>query len=127
MDAIPQAFNPPCEPVDEVVPTLFVKVVGSQFLIGFMAGEHMEGAHDNGMRHGHDGALLASAGCQALIQGRQVGPLGAGGGMGQLRQPGPQDAIPLARLPRAPLPRQPRDAQLVALASRLGPAPSDSL
>jgi hypothetical protein len=57
-----------------------------------MAGQHMEGAHDDGMRRRHDGALLPLAGGQALIQGRQVGPLGPGEGMGQLRQISPASA-----------------------------------
>ena len=64
----------------------------------------MGGTHDDRMRHRHDGALLPSARREALIQGRQVGPLGAGRRMGQLCQARAQGSVAFASLPRAPLP-----------------------
>ena len=102
--AIAQALQPPGEPVYEVLAPLFVKVVRSQLVIPSMAGEHVERPHDGRMCDGQDGAFFPSTGGQALIQGRQVGSFGPGGGMGHLRQACTQGAIALAGLPRPPRP-----------------------
>jgi len=84
--AIPQPLHPPCELVDEMFAPTFVKVMGPQLPIGFLAREPMEGTDHDRMGHGDDGTLLPPTGGQALIQGRQLGPLGVGCRMGQLGQ-----------------------------------------
>src|SRR5262249_30324421 len=99
--AIPQPLNPPCELVDEMFAPTFVKVMDPQLPIGFMAREHMEGTDHDRMGDGDDGSFLPPTGGQTLIQGRQIGPLGAGCRMGQLGQACAQGLVAGAGLPRA--------------------------
>ncbi len=101
---IPEALNSSGQVVDEMVAPLLIKIVGPQFTVQFMAGEHMEGTHNDGVGNGHDRPLSPATGGQALIQGRQVGPFGPRSSVSQLRQAGPQGAIALAGLARACLP-----------------------
>jgi hypothetical protein len=89
----------PCEPVDEMVTPLLLKIVGPEFMVGFVTGQHMERTDDDGMRHSPNGPFLPTACGQAMISGRQVGPFGPCSGVGYLRQAGPQGAIALASLP----------------------------
>jgi hypothetical protein len=51
---IPKALNPSGQVVDEMVAPLLIKIVGPQFTVGFMAGEHMEGTDDDRMGDSHD-------------------------------------------------------------------------
>src|SRR5437879_1699258 len=67
MHPIPQAFNPPGEPIDGELPPPFVEIIGSQFTVHFIAGEHVKNTTHNGVRHGNDGPLLPPADGEALI------------------------------------------------------------
>jgi hypothetical protein len=100
MDVIPEALKPSGQTTDEVVAPLFTKIVGPQFTIRFVAREHMEGTDHDCMSHGHDRLPSPPTGSEALIQGRQIAPLGAGRRMGHLGQPGSEDTVAFARLPR---------------------------
>jgi hypothetical protein len=77
---------------------MFVKVVGSQLSTRFVPGEHRERTDHGGVHHRQDHPLLPSAGRQAVIHDRQRGSLGAGRGVGQLRQAGPQEVSHVDRL-----------------------------
>ena len=79
-------LNPSGQAVDEMLPPTFIKIIGPQLAIRFMAGEHVKRADDNRMGHGYDGPFLPSTGSQALVQGGQIRSLGPGGGMGDLGQ-----------------------------------------
>src|SRR5262249_10929990 len=67
MHPIPQPFNPPGEPIDRELPPPFVKIIGPQFTVTFIAREHVKDTTHNGVRHGNDGPLLPTADGQTLI------------------------------------------------------------
>lgn len=67
-----QALDAPRQPVDQVVASMFVEVVGPQFPIRFGPGEHMEGADNDGVGHRENRPLFAPAGGQALLEGRPI-------------------------------------------------------
>ena len=46
MDAIPQVFNPPREPIDGVMAPLGIEVMGPSILIRFLAREPVKGTKD---------------------------------------------------------------------------------
>jgi hypothetical protein len=94
MEAISPVFNPPCEPIDEVMPPLGIEVMGHEILRGFLAREHAKGTDNHRVRDGDDGPFLPPSGRQAVIQGRQVRPLGARRGVGQLREDRPEGLVP---------------------------------
>jgi hypothetical protein len=48
MHTISQVLNPPGEPIDGELPPLFVKIVGPQFAVHFIAGEHVKDTTHNG-------------------------------------------------------------------------------
>ena len=72
------------------------QVLAPQLPIGFVADEHVKGTDHDGVSDRDDRPFLPPAGGQALIEGRQVGPLRAGRRMGQLRQPCAQGLVGLA-------------------------------
>jgi hypothetical protein len=76
LHTIPQAFNPPGEPIDGKLPPPFVKILGPQFTILFIAREHVKDTTHHGVRHGNDGPFLPPADGEALIEGRQIRVLG---------------------------------------------------
>ncbi len=67
MHTISQVLNPPGEPIDGELPPPFVKIVGPQFAVHFIAGEHVKDTTHNGVRHGNDGPLLPTTYSEALI------------------------------------------------------------
>jgi len=64
---IPQVLNPPGESIDRELPPPFVKIVGPQFAVPCMAGEHGKDTAHDGVRYGNDGPLLATAYGEALV------------------------------------------------------------
>ena len=59
--AIPQAGHLPGEPVDKMVASTFVNVMGPQLLRRFVAREPREGTDPARVSDGHDGPLLPPA------------------------------------------------------------------
>jgi hypothetical protein len=88
----------PWATIDKMLPLLCIIVGGASLMIRFVAGESMAGTDHDRVCHGHDGACLAPARGQALIQGRRGGPLGPGRRLRQRRQPGPQSPMALLGL-----------------------------
>jgi hypothetical protein len=101
LDVIPEALNPPRQPVDEMVALMVVNVGGASLLIRFVAREHVEGTDHHRVGHRHNGAFLPPPGRQAMIQGRHVRALGQRGRMRQWRQPSPQGPVPFPGFSRA--------------------------
>src|SRR5204863_3377005 len=79
----------------EVVRTEFVEVDGG-------VNQQVVGDHEDRMRDRARRAFLPAAGGQAAVLRAQVGPPGAGGGVGRLDQDPPEGAIPLAGLAAQP-------------------------
>jgi hypothetical protein len=77
---------------------MYSEVIGSQLVIRFVAGAPVERTDHARGRRGHDGAFLAPARGQPMIQRRHIGPLGQRRGMRQWRQTGPQSPITLPGL-----------------------------
>src|SRR5262245_9694756 len=90
MPMIPQAFNPPGEPIDRARPPPFVTIIGPEFTVSCMAGEPVKDTPQNGVRHGHGGSLLPTADGEALIEGRKRRVLGPHSSMGELGQDRPE-------------------------------------
>lgn len=67
MNAIPQVFNPPREPIDGVMAPLGIEVMGPSILIRFLAREHVKGTKDHRVRDRHNGPFLPPAGGQTVI------------------------------------------------------------
>src|SRR5215813_658208 len=105
MYAIPEMLNPPGQPIHCVVSSSLVKIVGPSFAVGFLAGEHVKSTAHDRVGHRDHGPILPTTCREALIQRREIRPLGPDGGMGELCQDGPEGAIPLAGFARALLAR----------------------
>jgi hypothetical protein len=99
--ARPQPGHPPGEPVDTMVWSTFVNVMGPQLLRRCVAGEPMEGTDPDRVGDGHEGPCLPPARGEARRHGRPRGPLGAGRRMGPRGQACTQGAVPCAGLPGA--------------------------
>ncbi len=112
-----QACNPPDEPIDRELPPPFVKIIGPQFTVPFMAGEHGKDTPHDGVRHSKDGPLLPTADGEALREGRERRVLGPHGSMGELGQDRPEGRLPLRVLPERCVP---------ALASVPGATPAQA-
>ena len=67
MHTISQVLNPPGEPIDGELPPPFVKIVGPEFAVRFIAGEHVKDTAHDGVRYGNDGPLLSTAYGEALV------------------------------------------------------------
>ena len=102
---IPQVLNPSGESIDRELPPPFVKIVGPQVTVHFMAGEHVKDTAHDGVRYGNDSPLLSTAYGEALVEGGAIGVLGPHGGMGELGQDRPEGPIALTRSARAVLTR----------------------
>jgi hypothetical protein len=92
-DAIAQVLQTPCEAIDQRLPLMVITVGGSSRMLGFVAGEPVEGTDHDRVRHGHEGAFLAPARGQPMIQGRQGGSRGQRRRRRQWRQTGPQSPM----------------------------------
>src|SRR5262249_35747685 len=103
MHTISQVLNPSGEPINGELPPPFVKIVGPQFAVRFLTGEHMKSTDHHRVCHGDDGSLLPTAYCETVIQRREIGVLGPHGRMRQLGQDGSQGAIALTGFARASL------------------------
>ena len=79
-----------------MLPPVGLKVVGAQLTIRLVPHKHMEGTDDDRVGNGANGPFLAPPGGNPMIQGREVCPFRAGGGMGELRQTGAQGPIAFA-------------------------------
>ncbi len=62
----------------------FIEIVRSQFLIGFVLGEHVINHDEDGMSEGDQCTLLPSTSSNASLVSRQVGVLGLGSHMRDL-------------------------------------------
>src|SRR5215470_14792302 len=107
MHPIPEMLNPPGEPIYCVVSSSFIKIVGPSFVVGFLAREHVKDTAHDRMCHRDNRPILPTPCREALIQRREIRPLGPYGGMGELGQNGAQGPIPLAGF-----------AQFIAVCSR---------
>src|SRR5215510_16014983 len=105
MHPIPEMLNPPGKPIHGVVSSSLIKIVGSSFAVGFLAREHVKDTAHDRMCHGDNRPILPTPGREALIQRREIRPLGSDGGMGELGQDGSEGTIPLAGFARALLAR----------------------
>ena len=63
----------------------WLKVVGAHLPIWLVPPEQMEGTDHDRVGNGATGPLLAPPGGNPMVQGREVWPLRAGGGVGQWR------------------------------------------
>jgi hypothetical protein len=61
MDPISQGLKPSGQAIDRELSPPFVKIVGPQFPVFFLAGEHVKDTTHHGVRHGNDRPLLAPA------------------------------------------------------------------
>ena len=84
MHPIPQMLDPSGQPIHGIVPPPFVKIVGPQFMVGGIAGEHIKETLHDRVRDGDDRSLFPTAGSEALIQRREIRPLRAYGRMSEL-------------------------------------------
>src|SRR5215510_11410923 len=105
MHPIPEMLNPPGEPIYCVVSSALIKIVGPSFAIGFLAREHVKDTTHDRVCHSDNRPILPTPCREALIQRREIRPLGPDGGMGKLGQDGSEGAIPLAGFARALLAR----------------------
>ena len=70
MDPIAEPLNPLGQPIDRIIPSSFIEVARSQFVIWFLAREHVKDTDYDGVGDRHDRALLPPTRRQASIQGR---------------------------------------------------------
>ena len=71
------------------MPPSLITIVGPQFTLGFMAGEHMKDTDHDGVGDGEDRPSFPSPCRQAPIQRGHIRALGPDGAMGQLGEAGP--------------------------------------
>lgn len=71
-DAIAEVFQTPCEVIDKILLSMFIKVVGLPLMARFIAREDVKGTNHDGIRHGHNSAFLPSLNRQTLIQARHI-------------------------------------------------------
>jgi hypothetical protein len=95
VDVIPEVFEASRSSPTRV-PVLFINTVGAHVPIGFLSHQHTKDTGDLRMGHGDHGFLASTTCCQAVRQGRPVGPLGTSRGVGQWSQDGSQGLIPVA-------------------------------
>ena len=88
-----------------IVSSSLIKIVGPSFAVGFLAREHMKDTAHDRVCHGDHRPILPTTCRQALIQRREIRPLGSYGGMGELGQDSSEGTIPLAGFARALLAR----------------------
>jgi hypothetical protein len=88
MHPIPEMLNAPGEAIHCGVSSSLIKIVGPSFAVGFLAREHVKDtAHDH-VCHSDNRPILPTPCREALIQRREIRPLRAYGGMGELGQDG---------------------------------------
>lgn len=107
------AHSTPCE---GLLGALLV-IVGAQFAVGLMGGQHMVEDDQQLAGDGHGGALLADAAGQAVVEGAQVGLAAVSRGVRGLHERSAQPGAALARLAPPALARA-----LVAPWGQPGPA-----
>ena len=95
MHLVPEMLNPPGEPIYCVVSSSLIKIVGPSFAIGFLAREHVKDTTHDRVGHSDNRPILPTPCREALIQRREICPLGPYGGMGELGQDGSEGAIPI--------------------------------
>jgi hypothetical protein len=67
MYPISQMLDPPGQPIHGIVPPPLVKIVGLQFMVWGIAGEHIKDTLHDRVRDSDERPLFPTAGSEALI------------------------------------------------------------